>query len=90
MARLPGISTELAHAVRAVNAAYLRIPESYRPEVATWTPLECEVDAACAASDRERALRAIEAWRDHHLEQFSHVLLNAPLENRSGSFEEAA
>lgn len=83
MARLPGISTELAHAVRAVNAAYLRIPEPYRPEVAAWTPLEYEVDAACAAGNRERALRAIEEWREHYLSKFSQALLHAP-------FEEAA
>lgn len=76
--RLPGISTELAGAVRAVNAAYLAIPEHVRPEVATWSPLEYEVDAACAAGDRARALRAIEAWRDHHLSIFSQVLEESP------------
>ena len=81
MARLPGISTELAAAVRAVNAAYLRVPERCRPEVASWGPLEYEVDAACAAGDRDRALTAIHAWRDHHLSKLAHALLNAPLED---------
>jgi hypothetical protein len=72
-------SAELAAAVRAVNAAYLRIPEPYRPEAAIWTFLDCEVDAAFASGDQERALQAIEKWRAHHLRKFLWALLNAPL-----------
>jgi hypothetical protein len=51
----------------------MRIPEESRPDAAVWTPLEEEVDAACAAGDRERALRAIKAWRDHWLWTFERV-----------------
>lgn len=72
--RLPGIGSVLAAAVREVNAAFMRIPEAARPDVATWTPLEQEVDAACAAGDRERALRAIEAWRGHWVTLFKRSL----------------
>jgi hypothetical protein len=67
---IPGVNAELAAAVRAVNAAFMRIPEDSRPIAAAWTPLEEEVDAACASGDRERALRAIEAWREHWLWKF--------------------
>jgi hypothetical protein len=76
---LPGISSELAAAVRAVNAAYLRIPHRYRPAAAPWAALELEVSAASAAGDRDRAMAAIEAWRELHLSRFTSVLLNAPL-----------
>jgi len=71
---MPGISTELAAAVREVNAAYMRIPEADRPDAAVWLPFEEEVDAACAAGDRERALKAIEAWRDHWRWKFERAL----------------
>lgn len=76
MPRLPGISTELSAAVRAVNARWLRIPEPHRPPAAVWLPLEAEIEAACDAGDRQRALRAIEAWREHHLFKFTQSLLN--------------
>lgn len=81
MSRLPGIGTELAAAIRRVNAAYLAIPERHRPAAAPWAALELEVDAACAAGDRDRALAAIAAWRDHHVSRFTSALLNAPLED---------
>lgn len=80
MSRLPGISTELAAAIRKVNAAYLAIPERHRPAAAPWAALELEVDAARAAGDRDRALAAIYAWREHHVARFTTVLLNAPLD----------
>jgi hypothetical protein len=77
---LPGIRTELAGAIRRVNAAYLAIPERHRPPAAPWPALEAEVDAACAAGDRDRALAAITSWRDHHVSRFTAALLNCPLE----------
>jgi hypothetical protein len=68
---------ELAVAIRAVNAAYLRLPESHRPDPAQLDGLDGEVDAAIASGDRERAELAIRAWRDHHLTRFAVVLINA-------------
>lgn len=66
-ATLPGIRAELAAAVRAVNAAYNRLPESRRPDVTGWNALDRAVDEACAAGDRDRALQAIDEWRDSYL-----------------------
>lgn len=83
MTGIPGINTELAAAVRAVNASWLAIPEPYRPPAAVWLPLEAEVEAACDAGDRDRALAAIEAWKLHHLSRCSAVLLSAPLEPKA-------
>lgn len=65
--RLPGVNGALADAIRVVNARFYAIPEAERPPPAPWSGLECEVDAACAAGDRERALAAVRAWRDRHV-----------------------
>lgn len=70
MRRLPGVSAEMAAACRAVAAAYDRLPEDRRPEVATWDDLDREVDQACASGDRDRAMRAIRNWRLRHLVRF--------------------
>ena len=67
------IRTELAAAVRAVNAAYYRLPVEGRPDPAAFDPLEAEVDAACLDEDRDRALAAIRAWRQHWLARFAEV-----------------
>jgi hypothetical protein len=67
----PSIRTELAVAVRAVNAAYYRLPVESRPDLAAFDPLEAEVDAACLSGDRDRALAAINAWRGYWLDQFA-------------------
>ena len=80
MKLLPGIGAELAASVRAVNAAYERIPVEYRPEPAEWEAFSQEVDAACALGNREAALDAIEYWRETYLTKFAGVLLHAPLE----------
>ncbi|HET6999350.1 MAG TPA: hypothetical protein VFI03_12265 [Solirubrobacterales bacterium] len=71
MARLPGINTELAAAVRAINAAYNRLSPAAqgRVEIA-YDAMEAEVDAAILAGDRTRALAAIRAWRGHWLSEF--------------------
>jgi hypothetical protein len=67
----PTIRTELAAAVRAVNAAYSRLPEPARKQIEIhFDGLDREVDAAILADDRERALRAIAAWRQHWLHEF--------------------
>jgi hypothetical protein len=66
----PSIRTELAAAVRAVNAAYNHLPVNSRPDPAAFDPLEAEVDAACLSGDQERAFAAIRAWRGYWLNQF--------------------
>jgi hypothetical protein len=66
---MPGINVALANAVRQVNAAYNRLPESRRPDV-HWEGVDTEVDAAIASGDRGRALAAIRAWKQHHLAMF--------------------
>ncbi len=64
------IRAELAAAVRAVNAAYNRLPENRRPVIA-YDALDRELDAACVADDRERATAVISEWRDHWLSTFA-------------------
>ena len=66
MTRLPGISAELAAAIRAVNVAYERCPEP-RPDPAGYEDLDRELDTACAGDDRARASAAIRVWRRHWL-----------------------
>jgi hypothetical protein len=62
------IRSELAAAHRAVNAAYLRLPEDTRTQLDLSTnDLDLELDRALLADDRDRALGAIASWRDHHL-----------------------
>lgn len=70
MIRLPGINAELAAAVRRVNAAYARLPESDRPDIGGWNALDTELDAACASDDRERAVSAIREWANYYLAMF--------------------
>jgi len=70
-AALPGVRAELAAAVRAVNAAFDRLPVDAQQKVAVAVDgLEAEIDAAILAGDRERAEAAIRAWREHWLETF--------------------
>jgi hypothetical protein len=61
-----GVRSELAAAVRAVNAAYARCSEP-KPDVIgqTWSELEREVDGAIKDGDRDRALAAIADWEAH-------------------------
>lgn len=73
MTRLPGINAELAAAVRRVNAAYVRLPESVRPDIGGWNALDAELDAACAGDDRERAVEAIREWANYYLAMFEEV-----------------
>jgi hypothetical protein len=66
---LPGLSAELAQAIREVNAAFCRLPDNRRPALAPeWIALEDKIEAACARGDQTVAGAAIEAWRDHCLE----------------------
>jgi hypothetical protein len=60
------VRTELAAAVRRVNAIYARRGDP-KPEVVggDWDRLEAEVDAAIKDGDRDRALAAIRAWEAH-------------------------
>lgn len=64
----PSLRTELAAAIRAVNAAFNRLPGDAQDNVDLGhNTLDAELDRALAAEDRARALDAIESWRDHHL-----------------------
>jgi hypothetical protein len=67
---LPGVGPALANAIRQVNTAYSRIPAAARPEPAATDPLEDEINAACLAGDRDRALAAIRAWRGYWVREF--------------------
>lgn len=69
------VNAELADAIRAVNAAFHLIPDDRRPSAAPWDALRDELDAARAAGDRERALSAIRAWRDHWVATFDRDVL---------------
>jgi hypothetical protein len=67
----PSIRAELAAAVRAVNAAFHRLPADVQDHLDVRTdPVEAEVDKAILAGDRECALAAIRAWREHWLAEF--------------------
>lgn len=67
----PSIRSELAAAIRAVNAGYNRLPGDAQDTISiAYDALEAEVEAAAANEDRERALAAIRAWRGHWLDRF--------------------
>jgi hypothetical protein len=71
MTPLPGVRPEVAAAVRAVNAAYNRLPASEGATIEiAYDGLDREIDAAIHAGDRERAEAAIRAWRQHWLAEF--------------------
>ena len=62
------IRNELAAAIRAVNAAFARLPEAARSQMDLSTDdRDRELDRALLQDDRARALAAINSWRDHHL-----------------------
>lgn len=68
---MPGVGAELAAAVRRVNAAFSRLPTSTQDSIEIrYDGLDREIDAAILAGDRERARRAIRAWRGHWLATF--------------------
>lgn len=70
----PTTRTELAAAVRAVNAAYNRLPEAARRQTTiAYDSLDQEVDDAILSGDRDRAMAAIKAWRGHWLQEFEEV-----------------
>jgi len=59
---------ELAAAVRAVNAAYFRLPDNARNKVEiAYHGLEGEITASMLVGDDDRARSAIRAWRGHWL-----------------------
>jgi hypothetical protein len=64
----PTIRAELAAAVRAVNAAFHRLPQESQASLdLSYNDLDLELDRALVTDDRPRALGAIKTWRDHHL-----------------------
>lgn len=65
------VSSELASAMRAVNAAYNRLTAEAQASIEiAYDGLDAEIDAAIVAADRERALAAIRAWRGYWLHEF--------------------
>lgn len=68
----PSVRAELAAAVRAVNAAYARLPRPAQDRIDIYTDgIEGEIDAAILAEDRDRALAAIRAWQGYWLDRFA-------------------
>lgn len=68
----PSVRSELAAAVRKVNAEFARLPGDARSQIdPTVDACEAEVNAAILAGDRDRALRAVAAWRDHWLDRIA-------------------
>lgn len=70
--RVSGVGAAVANAVRQVNAAFNRL--DHDAQAATdirYDGLDREIDAAWLSGDRDRALAAIRAWRDHWLAEFA-------------------
>jgi hypothetical protein len=66
----PSTRTELATAVREVNARFAELPTEAQDALDLSTDdLDRELERALLAEDRGRALRAIAAWREHNLAQ---------------------
>lgn len=65
-ARLPGVNSELAAAVRRINALHAAHPEP-RPDIGgnAWRDCEKAIDHAAAVGDPAKALAAVEAWEQH-------------------------
>ena len=71
MRRLPGISTELANAVRQVNAAFNRLPAAVQDGIEiAYGGLNRSSNAAIDSGDDSRALAAIRASPGHWLGHF--------------------
>jgi hypothetical protein len=80
---MSGIREELAAAVRAVNAAFNRLPLDAQEEIEIcYDGLDAEIDASIRAEDRPRAVAAIRAFRDHWV----HELARAAEEGRHGGW----
>lgn len=61
----------MACAVRAVNARFDGLAPSVQSSIEIrFDGLDGEVDAAILAGDRDRALAAIRAWKQHWLREF--------------------
>lgn len=62
------VRNELAAAVREVNARLAELPAEVQDELDLSTDdRDRELDRALLADDRDRALGAIDCWREHHL-----------------------
>ena len=70
---MSSVRTQLAAAVRRVNAAYHRTPDAEHIDIFSdqWVHLEREVDCALAAGDDLAARKAIEQWESHALTTFA-------------------
>ena len=60
----PSTRSELAAAIRRINALYRSVPEGKRPEV-RWDAADDALEAALTADSRRVALAAIRAWETH-------------------------
>ena len=68
------VRNELANAVREVNARLAELPVGVQDELDLSTgDLDLELDRALLSDDRDRALGAIDCWREHNLAQIRRV-----------------
>lgn len=67
----PTIRTELATAVRRVNAAFNRLSRSEQERVHLIA--DAPLDVAVLSEDRTKALAQIECWRDRQLAAIGEV-----------------
>lgn len=79
---LPGVATELAVAVRRVNALRARVPAGHRPpfDEVGWRDLQRKLAKARSC---DRALELIAGWELDAKLVLSTRLANAPLEDRA-------
>jgi hypothetical protein len=65
------VNAALAAAIREVNAAFNRLPKETQDGIEIrYDGRDREIDASIFAGDRDRALRAIRAWKGHWLWTF--------------------
>lgn len=63
------VQAELRAAMRRVNVAYMAAREP-RPAVG-WCRVDDLLEASLKQPDRDKAIRLIAAWEEHHLQEFA-------------------
>lgn len=67
---MPGVNAALADAFRQLNAAFARLSKRGQETMdIRYDGLDRAIDSAILAGDRDRALAAIRAWREHWLHE---------------------
>lgn len=67
---MPGVNAALANAIRQVNAVFGRLSKLEQEAMdIRYDGLDRAIDSAILAGDRDRALAAIRAWREHWLHE---------------------